>query len=148
MEETTAQEETQQLPAVDFISYLTNLVETGRLYLEGIPNPETQEVVINLPLVKHIIDTIEMLEEKTKGNLTAPEANFLANTLYELRMSYVRVINTHQAAQAETAADSTETEEIPAEETTTPTEEETPTGETAAEASTDETENDSEPETQ
>ena len=143
MEETTTQEETQQLPSVDFIRYLANLVETGRLYLEGIPNPETEEVVINLPLVKHIIDTIEMLEEKTKGNLTAPETNFLANTLYELRMSYVRVINTQQAA-----ADSTEAEETPVEETTAPTEEETPTGETAAAASTDETETVSEPEAQ
>ena len=93
MEETAAQAEGQQIPAVDFMSYLANLVETGRLYLEGIPNPETDEVVTNLPLVKHIIDTIEMLEEKTKGNLTAPEANFLANTLYELRMGYVRAIN-------------------------------------------------------
>ena len=43
MEETIDQEEAQQLPPVDFISYLTNLVETGRLYLEGIPNPETEE---------------------------------------------------------------------------------------------------------
>ena len=93
MDDTTVQEEAQQIPPVDFIGYLANLVETGRLYLEGIPNPETDEVVTNLPLVKHIIDTIEMLEEKTKGNLTAPEANFLANTLYELRMGYVRAIN-------------------------------------------------------
>ena len=101
MEETTAQQEAQQAPPVDFISYLTNLIETGRLYLEGIPNPETDEVVINLPLVKHIIDTIEMLEEKTKGNLTAPEANFLANTLYELRMGYVRVLSRQEAATTE-----------------------------------------------
>ncbi|MDE0468614.1 MAG: DUF1844 domain-containing protein [Candidatus Poribacteria bacterium] len=109
MEETTAQEEAQQLPPVDFISYLANLVETGRLYLEGIPNPETNEVVTNLPLVKHIIDTIEMLEEKTKGNLTAPEANFLANTLYELRMGYVRAISRQEAAaQEETPTDESE----------------------------------------
>ena len=101
MEENIAQEEAQQIPPVDFISYLTNLVETGRLYLEGIPNPETNEVVINLPLVKHIIDTIEMLEEKTKGNLTAPEANFLANTLYELRMGYVRAISRQETAEQE-----------------------------------------------
>ena len=40
MEETTAQEEAQQLPPVDFMSYLANLVETGRLYLNGIPNPK------------------------------------------------------------------------------------------------------------
>ena len=122
MEETTTQEEAQQIPPVDFISYLANLVETGRLYLEGIPNPETNEVVTNFPLVKHIIDTIEMLEEKTKGNLTAPEANFLANTLYELRMGYVRAINRQEAAgEEETATGETE--------------------ETQEEASTDSTEN-------
>ena len=67
-------------------------------------------MVINLPLVKHIIDTIEMLEEKTKGNLTAPEANFLANTLYELRMGYVRALSRQEAtaAQAETTTEETE----------------------------------------
>ena len=112
MEETTAQEEAQQVPPVDFISYLTNLVETGRLYLEGIPNPETDEVVINLPLVKHIIDTIEMLEEKTRGNLTAPEANFLANTLYELRMGYVRALSRQEAATTEQTEGDTPAEEI------------------------------------
>ena len=129
MEETTVQEEAQQLPPVDFISYLANLVETGRLYLEGIPNPETNEVVTNFPLVKHIIDTIEMLEEKTKGNLTAPEANFLANTLYELRMGYVRAISRQEAAAQE---------ETPTHEEETPTDE---TEKTEEEASTDNTEN-------
>jgi hypothetical protein len=128
MEETIDQEETQQLPPVNFISYLANLVETGQLYLEGIPNPETEEVVINLPLVKHIIDTIEMLEGKTKGNLTAPEANFLSNTLYELRMGYIRAISRLEAtAQEETK------EEIPAEET----EVEPSDNKTEAEAPTD-----------
>ena len=116
MEENTAQEEAQQLPPVDFISYLANLVETGRLYLEGFPNPETDEVVTNFPLVKHIIDTIEMLEEKTKGNLTAPEANFLTNTLYELRMGYVRAISqqetvAQQERQTEEEGQTEETEE-------------------------------------
>ena len=111
MEETIDQEEAQQVPPVDFISYLANLVETGRLYLEGIPNPETEEVVINLPLVKHIIDTIEMLEEKTKGNLTAPESNFLSNTLYELRMNYIRVVSRQEAtAQEEPPTEETEVE--------------------------------------
>ena len=111
MEETIDQEEAQQVPPVDFISYLANLVETGRLYLEGIPNPETEEVVINLPLVKHIIDTIEMLEEKTKGNLTAPEANFLSNTLYELRINYIRVVSRQETtAQEEPPTEETEVE--------------------------------------
>ena len=116
MEETTAQEEAQQLPPMNFITFLNDLVTTGQLYLEGIHNPETDEVIINLGLVKRIIDSIEMLEEKTKGNLTAPEANFLTNTLYELRMGYVRAISRQEAAaQQEVAADSTQ-EETPTDE--------------------------------
>ena len=135
MEETTDQEEAQQLPPVDFISYLTNLVETGRLYLEGFRNPETEEVVTNFPLVKHIIETIEMLEGKTKGNLTAPEANFLSNTLYELRMGYVRAVSRQEAAAQE-------------EPTTEAPEAEPSDNTTEAEAPPNETENASESETQ
>ncbi|MYH83752.1 DUF1844 domain-containing protein [Candidatus Poribacteria bacterium] len=120
MEETIDQEEAQQVPPVDFINYLANLVETGRLYLEGIPNPETEEVVINLPLVKHIIDTIEMLEAKTKGNLTAPEANFLSNTLYELRMGYIRVVSSQEAAAQEGSTVEEAEAEAPADKTEEP----------------------------
>ena len=106
MAEPTTQEDAQQLPRIDFITYLNNLVATGQLYLEGIRDPETDEVVVNLGLVKGIIDTIEMLEEKTQGNLTAPEANFLANTLYELRMGYVRAISKQEVtAETETKAE-------------------------------------------
>ena len=135
MEETTAQEEAQQLPPMNFITFLGDLVSTAHLYLEGIRNPETDEVIVNLGLVKRIIDSIEMLEEKTKGNLTAPEANFLTNTLYELRMGYIRVVSSQEAAAQEAAAaDSTE--------------EETPAGETEVEAPPNETETVSEPEAQ
>ena len=135
MEETTAQEEAQQLPPMNFITFLGDLVSTAHLYLEGIRNPETDEVIVNLGLVKRIIDSIEMLEEKTKGNLTAPEANFLTNTLYELRMGYIRVVSSQEAAsQEEAAADSTE--------------EEIPTEETEVEAPSNETETVSEPEAQ
>ena len=109
MADTTTQEEAQQLPPIDFITYLNNLVATAQLYLEGIRDPETDEVIVNLGLVKGIIDTIEMLEDKTKGNLTAPEANFLANTLYELRMGYVRAISRQETtAEAETEQTSAE----------------------------------------
>ncbi|MXV74977.1 DUF1844 domain-containing protein [Candidatus Poribacteria bacterium] len=126
MEETIDQEEAQELPPTNFITFLGDLVTTGQLYLEGIRNPETDEVIIDLGLVKRIIDSIEMLEEKTKGNLTAPEANFLSNTLYELRMGYIRAVSRQEAAaQAETTAEEPEVEpsdntteaEVPADKT-------------------------------
>ncbi len=42
---------------------------------------------------RQTIDTLSLLSEKTKGNLTAAEENFLQNVLYELRMAYVEVTN-------------------------------------------------------
>jgi len=95
MEDNTIQEETQ-LPPVDFISFITDLVTTTHLYLQGFKDPETDNVIINLGLAKRMIDTIEMLEEKTKGNLSAPESNYLANSLYDLRMGYVRAVNSQK----------------------------------------------------
>ncbi len=89
MEENTPQEEVL-LPPIDFNTFITDLITTARLYLHGFKNPETDDVIVNLGLAKRMIDTIEMLEEKTEGNLTAPESNFLTNSLYELRMGYVR----------------------------------------------------------
>jgi len=129
MAETTAQEEAQQLPRIDFITYLNNLVATGQLYLEGIRDPDTGEVVVNLGLVKGIIDTIEMLEEKTKGNLTAPEANFLANTLYELRMGYVRAISKPEVTPEAETQKATSAEEAEAETSDNAPEAEAPTNE-------------------
>lgn len=97
MEENTTQEEVQ-LPPIDFIAFITDLITTAHLYLHGFKDPETDDVIVNLGLAKRMIDTVEMLEEKTKGNLTAPESNFLSNSLYELRMGYVRAA----AAQKDT----------------------------------------------
>jgi hypothetical protein len=42
---------------------------------------------------RQTIDTLSLLSEKTKGNLTLSEENFLQNCLYELRMAYVEVTN-------------------------------------------------------
>ena len=66
---------------------------TAVTYLGGYQNPETKEVLVDLEMAKRTIDTIELLKEKTKGNLTVPESNLLDNTLYNLRMTYIRLAN-------------------------------------------------------
>jgi len=80
-----------ELPPVNFINFINSLASTAFMYMGGLVDPETKKPIIELNMAKHNIDTIEMLQEKTKGNLTAPESNFLENTLYNLRMSYVRI---------------------------------------------------------
>ncbi len=129
MDDNTIQEDTQ-LPPVSFTTYLQDLVTTAHLYLEGFKDPETEQMIVNLGLVKRVIDTIEMLDEKTKGNLTAPESNFLANSLYELRMNYVRAINNQEEL-------SKETETIESEENTSTPDSPSDTDETSKQETSD-----------
>ena len=43
----------------------------------------------DLPLARHNIEILELLEEKTRGNLSAEESKLIANLLYEVRMHFV-----------------------------------------------------------
>lgn len=125
MEESTTQEDVQ-LPSVSFSTYLQDLVTTAHLYLEGFRDPETENVIVNFELAKRVIDTIEMLEEKTKGNLTAPETNFLTNSLYELRMTYIRAVNRQQeTSQEDVPSDDSQTDNATPDNTPTEGQEDT-----------------------
>lgn len=86
----TPEEEKFELPPVNFINFINSLASTAFMYMGGLVDPETKKPIVELNLAKHHIDIIEMLQQRTKGNLTAPENNFLENTLYNLRMSYIR----------------------------------------------------------
>jgi len=86
-----APEQRIELPPVNFTNFINDLAGAAFGYLGGFRNPETDTPMVNLGIAKHHINTIEMIQEKTKGNLTAPEQNFLENVLYNLRMSYVRM---------------------------------------------------------
>lgn len=92
-EEKNNKEEIGRLPPVEFTTFIGNLASTAYAYMGGIRDPKTKKPVVQLDLAKHTIDTIEMLQEKTRGNLTAPEKNFFENTLYNLRMTYIRMVN-------------------------------------------------------
>src|ERR1700758_5444026 len=63
------------------------------LYMSGMMHEEGGQPRIDLIGARQTIDTLALLQEKTKGNLTSAEGNFLQNCLYELRMAYVEVTN-------------------------------------------------------
>lgn len=89
----STEQERPKLPPIDFSAFIAELGMTAVTYLGGYQNPETKEVLVDLEMAKRTIDTIDLLKEKTKGNLTAPESNLLDNTLYNLRMTYIRIAN-------------------------------------------------------
>jgi len=74
---------------INFLNYITSLGFQALIFMGEIPNPITNEPEKNLMQSKFIIDTLVMLRDKTKGNLTEQEANFLEATLYELQMKFV-----------------------------------------------------------
>ena len=89
-DETTAPPTGADQPPVDFSSVCLSLA-TSALYHMGVaPHPESGEAPEkNLPLARHTIDTLEMLQRKTHGNLEEEEARLLESLLYELRMRFV-----------------------------------------------------------
>jgi Domain of unknown function (DUF1844) len=67
--------------------YMSALVQLGLVHEQG-AQPQ-----VDLIGARQSIDTLGMISEKTKGNLTPTEENLLQNCLYELRMAYVDVTN-------------------------------------------------------
>ncbi len=76
-------------PEPDFTFFVTTLSLQAAIDLGQVPNPVTNKKEENLVQAKFIIDTLDMLKDKTKGNLKEDEAKFLENILYELRMQYI-----------------------------------------------------------
>ena len=77
------------MPEPDFNFFITTLSLQASVDLGTVPNPATNKTEENLTQAKFLIDTLGMLKEKTKGNLTAEENQLLENVLYELRMQYI-----------------------------------------------------------
>jgi len=75
-----------------FERFLASLYMTAMLQL-GLMHQEGEQPRIDIVGARQTIDTIGLISEKTTGNLTATEQNFLQNSLYELRMAYVEVTN-------------------------------------------------------
>ena len=77
------------LPAVDFHTFVLSLGSSALLHLGELEHPEGGSAEKDLPLAKHTIDILSMLEEKTKGNLTSAEEKLIQSLLYDLRLRYV-----------------------------------------------------------
>jgi hypothetical protein len=75
-----------------FERFLASLYMTAMLQL-GLMHEQGSQPRIDIIGARQTIDTLTLLAEKTKGNLTSAEENFLQNSLYELRMAYVEVTN-------------------------------------------------------
>jgi hypothetical protein len=88
----SAREETP-MPRVDFFTFVLSLSSSALMHLGEIAEQEGEEARVNLPMAKHTIDILAMLEQKTRGNLTPDEEKVLRDFLFEVRMKYVQKAN-------------------------------------------------------
>jgi hypothetical protein len=95
-------ESAPEMPPASFSILLTTLASQAMASLGQLPDPVSGTAIINKPLAKHFIDTIGVLEEKTKGNLTEDETAMVTNILHQLRMVFVATPD--QLPDAESAA--------------------------------------------
>ena len=86
-------------PEVDFPSFVMSLAAQALMMLGQVPNPETGQSVVNLEAARQTIDIIEMLAQKTRGNLSKEEEKLMAELLASLQMAYVNKVQEEQVKQ-------------------------------------------------
>jgi len=80
------------MPEVTFSAFVMSLNTSILFHLGEIADPETGQIVKNIELARHAIDTLVILEQKTKGNLTEEEAELLKNILYDVKLRFVKAV--------------------------------------------------------
>jgi len=92
--------------AEDFEMTFDRLVQSlyvSALFQLGVMHPEGEAPQPDIIAARQTIDTLGVLKDKTKGNLTAAEENILQNVLFELRMAFLEITNAITRAPGPTA---------------------------------------------
>ena len=77
-------------PVLSFTAFVFSLASTAAIHFGDLPDPVTgQPGALNLEGASQMIEILGLLEQKTRGNLTAEERQMLEQVLYELRLRFV-----------------------------------------------------------
>ena len=93
--------ESQKKNEFYFVQLIITFQAAAMQQMGKLQNPITQKVERNLDQARSSIDMLEMLQDKTRNNLTEGEKKFLEHTLYDLRMNYVDEVKKDQQKEEE-----------------------------------------------
>lgn len=85
----------------NFIQFISGFAVQTLVHLGRMSNPMTGKTAVDLPNARFSIDILGILQDKTKGNLTSEEDEYLSNLLRDLRMEFVTVSNSGAANDAD-----------------------------------------------
>ena len=73
-----------------FVNLVQQFYQSALIYLGKIENPHTKKIEKNIELARYFIDSLDMLNAKTKGNLSTEEEQVLQKILQELKMEFIK----------------------------------------------------------
>jgi hypothetical protein len=111
-ERETSTSSREQMTAALFAQLVMQQTNLAMMFLGKMPNPETGEKVHDIESARFFIDQLEMLETKTKGNLSREEEALLKQSLMSLRLAFVEAVNS--PARTEISPKPVPTEQQPA----------------------------------
>ncbi len=82
-----------ELFKMDFSTFVLSLNTSALIHLGEIADPTSKERAVNLLAAKHTIEILEIIKDKTKGNLDGEEEKLLDDALFNLRMKYVKNVD-------------------------------------------------------
>jgi hypothetical protein len=104
-----AEEQSQQEHGISFADFIVSLARTAAVHFGDMPDPVSGEQQgANLPAAQQMIDILSLLEQKTRGNLTAQERQLLEGLLYDLRLRYVEARTTRTETRVPASGSRTE----------------------------------------
>lgn len=80
------------MPEVTFPAFVLSLNTSVLYHLGEISDPVTGKRTQDFDLARHGIDTLVLLEQKTKGNLEKDEEELLKNIIYDVKLRFVKAI--------------------------------------------------------
>lgn len=78
-------------PATPFTNFMQGLIMQAYMMLGMLRNPYQPQTKVDVPAARELIDIVTLLKEKTSGNLTAQEEEFLVTQLGELKLAFVQI---------------------------------------------------------
>lgn len=88
-----------EMPPASLEMLVTTLATESLMALGQIPHPQSGQPIFEPVQAKYLIDTIDVLREKTKGNTTPQEAQLMEEILHQLRMVYLQLTSPSLADQ-------------------------------------------------
>ena len=89
-----------------FLHIVMSLSQSAFIAMGKVSNPQTGKIEKNMELAKANIDILQMLKEKTKGNLAKKENEVLLDTLTNLQLTYADEVKKEEKAKEDSPKDS------------------------------------------